>query len=189
MAISGAGSILAGGKATSTKNRIAEWSAADMAVLLPMLALIHLVGDDGDGETRLPDPRENLGDVAVSGALVAAHPDLAAAASVADRGELRDEVVETDLGVLQEDLALRIDGDAQRRLLGLDRARFRLGQIDLGQLALRLDVNPNGEQRRRHHEDDEEHEHHVHHRGDVDLAHRRGRAAPSSPVRERTSWL
>src|SRR5262245_4192139 len=106
MAISGAGSILAGGKATSAKNRIAEWRPADMAMLLRIIAfrsplrLIHLVGDDGHGETRLPDPCENLGDVAVSGALVAAHPNLAAAASVADRGELRDEIIETDLGVL-----------------------------------------------------------------------------------------
>jgi hypothetical protein len=90
---------------------------------------------------------------------------------------------------LQEDLSLRIDGDTQRRLFGLDGARFRLRQIDFGQLAFRFDINADREKRRRHHENDEEHEHHVHHRCDVDLAHGRGRAAPGSPVRERTSWL
>ena len=71
-----------------------------------------------------------------------------------------------------EDIAVGLDADGERLLVG-----FELLALGLRQ----LDRHADRQQRRRHHEDDEQHEHHVDDRRDVDLAHGRSVAAPALP--------
>src|ERR1700674_3012639 len=102
---------------------------------------------------------------------IPAHIDalVRSAASLGDRFELCNEIFDLDLGILQKNLALAVDGDHQRLAILVERLGLGLGQIDR---------HADREQRSRDHEDDQEHQHHVDERRDVDLAHDRAGAMP-----------
>src|SRR5690606_38212850 len=97
-----------------------------------------------------------------------------------DRLQLGNELVERDLGILQENLALGIDRHRERILVG--------GQC-LGLALRQVERYARRQKRRRHHEDDRKHEHDVDERRHVDLAHHVRAATPAStaPTASRTT--
>src|ERR1041385_3125119 len=93
--------------------------------------------------------------------LVATHIDafvVAGAAGGGNRLQLRHQVVDLDLGILQVDLALGVHRYRERLLVLIERLGLRLRQVAR---------HTHRQQRRRHHEDDQEHETPVDHRRDV----------------------
>src|SRR3984893_13648330 len=86
----------------------------------------------------------------------------AAAAGIGDSLELRHQLVDLDLAILQKDLPLNVHRDGERLAILVERLGLALRQVER---------HADGEQRRRHHEDDEQHQHDVDARRHVDLAH------------------
>src|SRR6185369_7136794 len=85
------------------------------------------------------------------------------AARIRDRLQLRHQLVDRDLGVVDEDLALDVDRHLKRLLVVVFEA--------LGLGLRQVERHTDRQHRRRDHEDDEQHQHHVDHRRDVDLGH------------------
>src|SRR5215470_3334241 len=170
-------------KETSPHPITRTWSAADATMVLSTftvsLSLLHFRHQRHAAETRGREPPHHLHDRTVVDLLVS--PDkntlIEAAARIGDRLQLRHEIIDRNLGVVEEDLALQIDGQCQRVLLLVQAFRLRLRQIER---------HAHGQERRRDHEDDQEHEHDIDHRCDVDLRHHRLAPAVAASAARRT---
>ncbi len=142
----------------------------------------RLLGQQGDlGESALGDGAHHLHDPPVGEVLVAAHEDAPVWIALRDRLQLRHQLAEIDLLVLQVDLALGVDTHAERLAVRVERLGVGLRQID---------ADPGRHQRRGDHEDDQQHQHHVHQRRDVDLGERAvAPARPGAPAMARAAML
>ena len=106
---------------------------------------------------------------------VATHEYPLIIAVAGDRGQARHKLGKLDLGFLQEDPALLVDGDRQRLLVGV---------VQLPRLGAReVNRNTRCQKRCRHHEDDQQYKHHVDKRGDVDVGLRAKASGAAAPPR------
>src|SRR4051812_37655487 len=165
------------------------WRAIDATSVLStftftgLRSLIRLGDERQLLEARAGQQAHDLGYRSVIRLLVGAQIDalLKPAARVRDRLQLRDQLVDRDLGVGDEHLALDVDRHLDRLLVVLLKA--------LGLGLRQVERHADGEQRRRHHEDDEQHQHHVDHRRDVDLGHDRLAPAAAPAASGRTGCV
>ena len=79
-------------------------------------------------KARRADCPHHPHDDAVIHPAVAAHENALVVPVLGDSSEFGHNFVDLDLGLLQEDLAFRIDGDGERLLVAFELLRFRLGQ-------------------------------------------------------------
>src|SRR4029078_1422173 len=100
------------------------------APCLTMLRPLRL-GDERDlGEAGRLDPPHHAHHRAVVDTLVAANEDLLLDAVLGDGLELGPEIVEPDLGLLDEDLSRLVDADGDRLLVGLQLLALAVRQLD-----------------------------------------------------------
>src|SRR5438067_2788527 len=146
---------------TSPQPMTRTWSATDAMIVLSTftfgLPLIHFRHQRHAPEAGLRKPSHHLHDGTVVDFLVA--PDenalVQTAARLRDRFQLRHQIVQTDCGVVEEDLALQID---RKRL-------WILVLIEALGLGLRqLERHADRQKRRRDHKDELQYQHHVYNR-------------------------
>src|SRR5215831_20201637 len=174
--IFGASSGRPAGNTTKIQSRIARCNAMEMAALLrtscPLLRLLLYIGDERDpAKARGADRSHHPHHDAVVHSSVAAHENALVVSILCDSSELRRDLIDLELGVLQEDASLWIDRNRQRLLGTFELLRFGFRK---------LDRHTDGKQRRRHHEEDQENKHDVDHRRHIDLAHRPRRATAAA---------
>src|SRR5947207_5059397 len=153
---------------TSPQPMTSTWSATDAMIVLSTftfgLPLIPPRHQRHAPEAGLRKPSDHLHDGTVVEFLVA--PDenalVQTAARLRDRFQFRHQIVQTDCGVVEEDLALKIDRKRQWILVLIEALGLGLRQIER---------HADRQKRRRDHKDDQQHQHHVHHGGDVDFGH------------------
>src|SRR3984957_6265500 len=164
-------------KDTSPHPITRTWSATDAISVLSTftfrLSLIHFRHQRHAPEAGGRQPSHHLHHGAVVDLLVAPNEDalIQPAARLGDRFQLRHQIINPDLGIVEEYLAFKVDRKRQRVLVLVEALGLGLRQIER---------HAHRQQRRRDHEDDQQHQHDVDHRGDVDLRHPRAPPAAAS---------